>query len=124
MPFRFATPVKTADQGEFPFAALTLVVSPAFRPDQVEAQIVLRAQPYDVRDGAVVRPMEDAETELEGGEVVPIRAVSATYDREIVFGAGYADAVKNPRLAKALATMGAALQEFLLTEASLQEGAE
>lgn len=123
MPFRFAIPIKT-DQGEFPLAALTLVVSPAFRDGAVEAQIVLRAQPYDVRDGRVVRPTETVQSELEGGQVIAIEAPTDAHDRNIVFGQGYADAAKNPRLAKALTAMGAALQEFLLTETVMVEGAE
>lgn len=113
MPFRLATPISTP-QGNFPFGALTLVVSPQFTPAGVEAQIVLRAQPYDVVDGAVVRPMESVQVEAEDGSKQVVEVPSTAYDQDIVIGAGYAAARDNPALATVLTKVSAALQEYLL----------
>lgn len=121
MPFTFKTPLVTS-QGEFPYAALTLVVSPAFRDTTVEAQIILKAQPYNIVDGKVIRPTEICKSEQEDGSTVELEVPSSLYDRNIVFGEGYNDAKSNPALAKALLKISASLQEFLLVEDRLQEG--
>ena len=115
MPFQFPSPIKT-EQGEFPFAALTLVVSPSFTVSGVEAQIVLKAQPYDIRNGVVVQPTASCVTVDEDGKEHTIDAVDSAFDRGVVFSAGYAEAARNPALAKALIAMSAALQEFVLVK--------
>ena len=115
MPFTFAKPIVT-EQGEFPFAALTLVVSPAFGEERVEAQVVLRAQPYSVVDGKVVRPTERVESEQEDGSVIQLDVPTNAHDRNVVFGQAYADAKTNPALAQALGTVSAALQTYLQSE--------
>lgn len=115
MTFTFAKPIVT-EQGEFPFAALTLVVSPAFREDGVEAQVVLRAQPYNILDGQIVRPTERVTSEQEDGSQIEIDVPTQAHDRSIVFGEAYSAARTNPALAKALGDVSAALQRFLQTE--------
>lgn len=121
MPFRLAKPVVT-EQGEFPLAALSLIVSPAFGESTVEARIVLQAQPYAVRDGVLVRPMTTVQTEDEDGNKTTVDVPDTSFDVCVSFGQGYSDAAANPSLAKALMTMGAALQEFLLVNKEMQHG--
>ncbi len=115
MPFTFAKPIVT-EQGEFPFAALTLVVSPAFGEERVEAQVVLRAQPYNIVDGKVVRPTERTESEQEDGSLIPLDVPTDKYDRNIVFGEAYTEAKNDMALARALTIVSGALQQYLQTE--------
>ena len=102
------------EQGEFPFAALTLIVSPSFQEDRVEAQIVLKCSPYNLIDGKVIRPTEIVQSELEDGSFVEIEVPTNKYDLDVLFGTGYADAQKNPALAEALLGISKYLQKFIL----------
>ena len=103
MPFRFPTPIKTPN-GEMPYAALTLVVSPNF-----------------TETGVVVRPTVRVPCEQEDGTTIDVDAVDARYDMSVVYGEAYADAATDPALAKALGTMAAALQGFI-TSGALNRG--
>lgn len=116
MPFRFPTPINTPS-GDMPFAALTLVVSPNFTVTGVEAQVVLKAEPYNIVDGAVVRPTVRVPCEQEDGSTIDVDAVDTRYDMSVVYGEAYADAATDPALAKALGTMAAALQGFITSGA-------
>ena len=111
MAFTSSTPLVHTDGKTYPYYGVSLITSPGFQDNTIDARVVLKLEPYRINEqGQIERPM--VEVEVEGGGTISI--VDDSLNKTVVFGNAYAQAASDPALATALTRIGIGLQEFIL----------
>lgn len=108
MPFRSNAPYIQGDK-VFDLLGVSLVTSPGFGANVVDARVVLNLDPYRINEaGEIERPMVTVDADGE-----PMTFPDPAARRSLVFSDAYRQAQSDPALAAALMQIGAALQSFI-----------
>lgn len=108
MAFKTSSPF-IRDGKTFDLVGVSLITSPAFLENKVEATIILKLDFYRINGaGEIERPMRLVDTP-DGQQLV----VDSTAVRSIVLTEAYAKALLDMPLAQALTNVGSGIQQFI-----------